>query len=489
MEAAPSPSPPRPEDEASPPRPPPPRLPAGGAREAGSAEARVTVGVLMKSSKTDKFLRRLRGLGDRDETDASARGKGGLCLVRKGVRVDDGRGDAMKMAAGRSARPRFRYIAMDPQEDLSLQGKIDVLLSKPNDWVMRCLFESNPEATALVERIEKYITANPSLCVIQAPKKVIPFLDRGLMYSLIQRSKNPKVCTPRAVRISRKSWLARGDKKESGDSDEIQELQRLKYPVICKRLVACGSRNSHQMIVSPSFEALRASLDDDFRKTVPPERTRESLRLQEFCRKAYQCPVGEPGWIVQEFVPHDGTVHKVYLLGDMVHVASQPSFGSESANRPAAKDPSECKSQRTSQSSAIRQSILWNSHEPPPECGLDIMSSLKHSQVQRNSQDVEKVRKSLAEIVKEIASIFSSACSQSLEMDKIDMLGIDVIESFGRPSDPTNSVAGDDDDDGKTLYVVDVNFLPSYKTMEEKCFRVEFEKTVLNRIHQNAEDR
>ncbi|KAI7864763.1 inositol-tetrakisphosphate 1-kinase [Spinellus fusiger] len=77
--------------------------------------------------------------------------------------------------------------------------------------------------------------------------------------------------------------------------------EEIHFPVICKRSVACSSTASHQMVIIPSKEDMY--LVHGYGKEEPV--------------------------ILQEFISHDGTLIKVYVLQDKIYAKTRPSFKNE----------------------------------------------------------------------------------------------------------------------------------------------------------------
>jgi Inositol 1,3,4-trisphosphate 5/6-kinase ATP-grasp domain len=83
-------------------------------------------------------------------------------------------------------------------------------------------------------------------------------------------------------------------KRAAAQSEAL--LAQTQFPVICKRIVACGSPSSHQMAIACSREAM--------------------IKENGF----------DGTWLVQQYINHDGMIYKVYVLGSYVYIQPRPSL-------------------------------------------------------------------------------------------------------------------------------------------------------------------
>eukprot|EP00466_Bigelowiella_natans_P001559 jgi/Bigna1/78257/fgenesh1_pg.53_\ len=178
----------------------------------------LTVGILMKPSKVQKLLKR-------------------LCSGQEPVAAASSGDEAEE----KQPQMAFRYTALSIEKPLENQGSFDIILLKPNDWVVRSLFHADDRATAIVEGWESYLERNPSICAIEPP-------------SALRAAKS--------VKIGVSDWRQRR-------SEFATNLAALQYPVICKRYVACGTTESHQMIIAKDLNGLLQSLDESVASATP----------------------------------------------------------------------------------------------------------------------------------------------------------------------------------------------------------------------------
>jgi len=192
------------------------------------------VGVLMKAKKTKKFCRRL-------EADYPEKEK------------------------------KCEYIPIDTSRPFEDQGDFDILLVKPNDWLVKGLFYEDTEALAFQKKLEEYISRNPNIAIVESPENVLRILDRGKIHNHILSTNHPKIKSPESVIVTRRHWAEirmihsnkAKAKRNPPPSTLLSKLRGLRYPIIGKSLVSCGSRDAHRMILAPSYESLVRCLDED----------------------------------------------------------------------------------------------------------------------------------------------------------------------------------------------------------------------------------
>jgi inositol-1,3,4-trisphosphate 5/6-kinase/inositol-tetrakisphosphate 1-kinase len=178
-----------------------------------------------------------------------------------------------------------------------------------------------------------------------------------------------------------------------------EEIVNLKFPVICKPLQACGHRDSHQMIILPSFDSLKELLENDSE------------------------------WIIQEYVNHDGVIYKAYVMGDFYQVFPRESL----PNFPVLYK--------------LSSAIHFNSHDP--------ISSSMFAQPQTKEEafaEIPRTRYSPVSYRKSIdvgkLNVLVGSISKQLQRTLgLEMFGFDLIRE---------SSSG-------LYYIVDVNYFPSYK--------------------------
>ncbi|RUS34894.1 inositol 1, 3, 4-trisphosphate 5/6-kinase-domain-containing protein [Jimgerdemannia flammicorona] len=190
------------------------------------------------------------------------------------------------------------------------------------------------------------------------------------------------------------------------------------FPVICKRLAACSSELSHQMVLVSSLSHFSPGSPD---------------------RVEIDDPV-----ILQQFVDHDGIIFKVYVLGDHVSIMTRPSLRNVEGAKPIYFD-----SQKIPKTFTDRAGSTSTTAAPETDQWLsaflttvdDAFLARKESELDRGR--VEKIAKRIQKCL--VGCGYVSYALYALTLQGLTFLGFDVIiESRTRRH-----------------YVVDVNYFSS----------------------------
>ena len=248
---------------------------------------------------------------------------------------------------------------------------------------------------------------NPNCCLVDDPKDVQTVMSRSEIANVLQQclkgvktSSGISVKSPRFVVVPECSHQAEKDdpSQQYQTRDLLQALQdnnqgdgsKLSTPLIVKPLIAAGTKHSYYMLIALHESALMK---------LPPKS------------------------IVQEFVNHDATLYKVYVLGDFVNVYKRHSL----PNLPV--DLYE----------ATVNLVEFDSQRPYPKLkdfGLDIednSDSNTCSTPHSTSAVTEEEVKPIVEVLKRAFGL--------------ELFGFDIL---------MGSTNGE-------CFVVDVNYFPSYK--------------------------
>ena len=315
----------------------------------------------------------------------------GYALNPKKSRLFDARGlftQPSPPAAQRTPRPTF--TALHVSRPLHAQGPFDVLLVKLTDAMARALFDGDEEARGLVERMETY--GRQSGCVmIDDFQLVRRVLDRRRISELLNAADitvaGYPVRAPAAVNVEL----------------PIAEPISLPFfcPVICKPVQSCGSVSSHTFYILYSVEQLHSL-------------------------------AATGSYIVQQLLPHSGTMYKVYVINAHAFVIPKPS---------------------------IPPHVTTPPHSPPHPLTLDSQSmaltplTANPTTTAANAQQTGQAV--LSETVVNGGSVVDGMvdvlCGVAVRLSAVfglTLYGFDVVESGG------------------VLYVVDVNYFPSYNRVE-----------------------
>lgn len=325
------------------------------------------------------------------------------------------------------------YVEVDIKKPLEPQGPFDVLLMKLTDYMIR----TDDESRSIIERFRKYLAANPHIVVVDPLDSVATCLDRAKMATALslQELRTPdgiRAAAPAVVIVTLP--LSRGDidggvmvnatgvtsrEPSTSSSTPDQKMKTIEWPVICKRVEACGSTQSHHMVIVTNVEGMK------------------------------QLDAGE--WLVQQYVNHDRILHKVYVLGNDTTIVSK--HGSLPNVDPRVD----------------RDNIYVDSHNLS---SYSVGKSLASS----GDRELEKhVDAGLVHINTTSDASFNSAMNniagQLRDRLGISLFGFDVLQ----PSKPTTDIKSSTTSPPSSsssssladYYIVDVNHFPSYDGVSE----------------------
>lgn len=333
--------------------------------------------------------------------------------------------------SGRGEWNRFpvqiSFVPLDPNQPLEEQhgGKFDLILHKLTEDILTCsLMEDNKcginkksqqgfEYQEIIDPSLRRVRAlrdycyfqNPNCCLVDDPKHVQTVMSRSEIANVLQRClkdvktfsgipvKSPRfVVVPECPEKSSQAhqYQTRDLVQAFQDSSEGSDGSKLSTPLIVKPLIAAGTKQSHYMLIAMHESALTK---------LPPKS------------------------IVQEFVNHDATLYKVYVLGDFVNVYERQSL----PNLPS--DLSE----------ATVDLVKFDSQRPYPKL-KDFGVEIENNSDCNNAGILQSTSKVTKEEVKPIVEVLKRAFG-------LELFGFDIL---------MGSNSGN-------CYVVDVNYFPSYK--------------------------
>ena len=191
---------------------------------------------------------------------------------------------------------------------------------------------------------------------------------------------------------------------DSAASDSLAVLQDMRFPVICKSLVACGSPEAHHMALVPTR---------DLFLSLPSGR-----------------------WFVQEFIDHEAVLYKVYVMGDLVQVVPVPSLPNHAQwdnTRVTFTD---------SQSAPSKPLMPATSSESAGASQAAPRSNHSHSDSSVSIQDTSVPYRPSQETMELIAR-------QVGRQSGLGLFGFDLLIQ----------------QENRALYIVDINYFPSYKAL------------------------
>lgn len=179
----------------------------------------------------------------------------------------------------------FDLVKLDLNRELEDQGPFTVILHKLTD-IIALAIHGDPEARAMISRVENYIKRHPEVAIIDPLNNVRKLLDRYCSYSIIHNSglQEANVFTPSFVELTSNDF-----------AENLKTLNKagVHFPFVCKPLVAHGSSNAHKMAVIFNEKGVKD------------------------CR---------PPCVAQSFINHNAILYKIYLVGDEHFVVERPSL-------------------------------------------------------------------------------------------------------------------------------------------------------------------
>uniref|UniRef100_A0A7S4EKH0 Uncharacterized protein n=1 Tax=Pseudo-nitzschia australis TaxID=44445 RepID=A0A7S4EKH0_9STRA len=379
--------------------------------------------------------------------------------------------------SGRGEKNRFpvqiSFVPLDPNQPLEEQhgGKFDLILHKLTEDILTCSLmqdddddddaNSNDANSVLkfrqdpswkrVRAIRDYCyVRNPNCCLVDDPKHVQLVMSRSRIARVLQQCLNGvetssgiPVKSPRFVVVpeyeyENKHCAPRPDSNDENENQNSQQHRRqdqrmrklkqalrdnhqgdgtiLSTPLIVKPIIAAGTKQSHSMLIALKESALNK---------LPPRS------------------------IVQEFVNHDATLYKVYVLGDFVNVYRRHSLPDL---------PSDL-------SDATVDMVEFDSQRPYPKLkdfGFDTTENINDNNSGSSSIDVNNnVNNNITKSGCAHANV--NANTNSTFMVTVEEVRpiVDVLKrAFGLELFGFDILMGSNSGE---CFVVDVNYFPSYK--------------------------
>lgn len=182
-----------------------------------------------------------------------------------------------------------RFVTHEPATDADATA--DIVLHKHQYDVAVAAGAPCDAATAAAARCEALRRVASRAALFDPLPAVARFADRSALCGALAELA-PAVEQPRFAVLA-----------DDSDASISAALKQLRFPVLCKPLVACGTAESH---------ALAVALRED--------------GLRELCTSGGGGGPLRPPMLLQEHVNHGGVVLKAYLVGEATHLASKPSL-------------------------------------------------------------------------------------------------------------------------------------------------------------------
>uniref|UniRef100_A0A6B2LIF4 Uncharacterized protein n=1 Tax=Arcella intermedia TaxID=1963864 RepID=A0A6B2LIF4_9EUKA len=181
-------------------------------------------------------------------------------------------------------------IVVKGVEDMDLleeDGPFDVFLLRVTDQ----LSKDDAPSQGIITKLQRYFAKHPDIKILDPIENQQKVIRRELMADLMDKlnaHSGLNLRCPTSLII------------DFNDPNYLDKLSSLKFPLICKSLSASGTKLAHLMGII--FTA------DHFKQVVDK--------------------YGETNWILQEYINHNGTIFKVYVLEEsyMISRASLPNY-------------------------------------------------------------------------------------------------------------------------------------------------------------------
>lgn len=288
------------------------------------------------------------------------------------------------------------------------------------------LDDNQANAISRVKRLAKYKQDHPQCCLVDHPSNIQTLMSRSdianklseCLVGVTTRSGVPvrspcfEVVGNSAFELdTERGGACPGNTMAEKIAKKIHEAP-FTYPLIAKPLTAAGTKESHRMVVLLNRSGLE--------------------RIQTPC-------------LLQEYSNHDGTLFKVYVLGDTVRVFPRPSL----PNLPCG----EYLNMATAQHSFVE----FDSQRPYPKLSdfgvfqdvdaAAVKSGDSRCHASKRKRDFEKLV--TADEIRPVVSVLRRAFG-------LELFGFDVLVA-NRMTSYDNLVHE------REMLVVDVNYFPSYK--------------------------
>ncbi|KAG2370797.1 hypothetical protein C9374_005994 [Naegleria lovaniensis] len=283
-------------------------------------------------------------------------------------------------------------------EWIKKQPRVDVLFFKVTDDMV--IEKSDIHAARRLKNLQYYIDLHEKdgMKVVEPLHVTRRFLDRIEIHNFLetQLASSTNVKIPHMYFISEKQDL---------DKLLLQQSESISYPLVCKTVAACGKSETHHMAIVFNNE--------QFKRVVYGDNN-----------DAMQHTVSTP-LIAQQFVNHNSTLYKIYVIGERVFYQIKPSLKNLSSSQENANI------------------ITFDSQKPFDSSISD--TSVVESSLTEISYD-ENIQSEQHDF------IFKQVSNQLRKALDVSLFGFDLVKDCR--GDATSC---------SQYYVVDVNYFPSYK--------------------------
>jgi len=178
-------------------------------------------------------------------------------------------------------------VKIDIDRSLSEQGPFHGILHKLTDYIAKAEL-GDEEAQQLLRRFETYVNDCPNMSVMDPIDNLRTLINRYKTYSIIDKcqlfKRETAIFIPPFVELNTDDY---------DGNIQLLRLSKVKFPAVCKPVVAHGSSSAHQMTLIFNEAGLKEVV--------------------------YPC-------VVQTFVNHNGVLYKLFALGRKYTTVLRPSI-------------------------------------------------------------------------------------------------------------------------------------------------------------------
>jgi len=304
-------------------------------------------------------------------------------------------------------------IHTEKEEEIDSQPKVDVLFFKVTDDMVVESIDNN--AHQRLENLRRYISMCQDTEIVESLETTHRFLDRIEIHTFLEKQLEHNL----HVRVPRMYFIRNGT-----DLDQVAKESGLVFPLVCKTVAACGKSETHHMAIVFNVDQLYSVVNGN-----NVENNHQVLS-----------PL-----IAQQFINHNSTLYKVYVLGERVFYQVKPSLKNFDLS--------------------INQSIITFDSQKPFETTIS-----DHAIMESNLQEVNY------DATEGNDKVFKQVGDQLRKALDVSLFGFDLIRDC------------DQNEDSKVApyCVVDVNYFPTYKgisretlfeyVIEHLCKRVDLRR-------------
>jgi inositol-1,3,4-trisphosphate 5/6-kinase/inositol-tetrakisphosphate 1-kinase len=315
---------------------------------------------------------------------------------------------------------KFDAILHKMTEDILCKSQLNTTIIDDTTSTKSTLEPHEKDAMKRIKRLLEYKNDHPACCLVDHPSNVEAVMSRSNIAQRLTQCLRG-ITTKSGIRVFTPRYLVlqpnNCNDNENGNIKKQIENAPFTYPVIIKPLTAAGTAESHRMGILLSHHGISKV-----------QNTNNS--------------------IIQEYANHDGKLYKVYVLGNRVWVFPRPSL----PNLPMGKDMI-----NVGNGNITHHYVDFDSQRPYPTlCDFGVTTSsnddLNDINTNKNGDDLSVTSEEIRPVADCIRRAFG-----------LELFGFDIIVTKTKSDQYQQHHISKSKCRKKKMYVVDVNYFPSYK--------------------------